>query len=189
VTLLGDAPAGVVSALSRTERYALSKPGVALQVTGVEISPSVSEAEICKKYLAEGTAGRQAVVDFASPCAFKSAGEYVFMPTKELIVQSCVNRWNMVANSSRVDDPDAIADLTARCRITRYRLQSASYDVKRVKIPGFVGSATISVRGPEPLVRLFRLLIAFGGAAGVGIKTALGMGGCKVTLDGEDVPT
>jgi CRISPR-associated endoribonuclease Cas6 len=187
VTLFDGAPADIASTLSRMTEYDLEKPGARMKVRSVDESPEISESDLCREYLAKAPPGRQATLDFLSPCAFKSAGEYVIMPSKELILQSCVNRWNLVSSVSRLDDPEVLSDIVSGCRITRYRLQSASYDMKNVKIPSFIGRVTMSARGPDPLIRLFRLLMAFAGYAGVGIKTALGMGGCKATLDGDKI--
>ncbi len=43
-----------------------------------------------------------------------------------------------------------------------------------------MGKITIIIRGPEQLARLAGALISFAEYSGLGIKTALGMGGVKV---------
>ena len=119
---------------------------------------------------------------FVTPCSFKSGGEYAVLPTKEWILRSCVSRWNAVAKTTKIDDEQAVADIVGHTRITGHHLRSASYVMKKVGIPSFVGYIILSARGPETLLRLFNLLTAFGGYCGIGIKTALGMGGVEVTL-------
>jgi len=38
----------------------------------------------------------------------------------------------------------------------------------------------MTVKGPTPLVRLFNMIISFGQYSGIGVKTALGMGGVEI---------
>jgi CRISPR-associated endoribonuclease Cas6 len=188
VTLIGDAPGEILDVISDSAGYRLARNGVDLAVGRVEILPEITERELCLKYLVEVPPQRAAAVRFVTPCSFKSAGEYAILPTKELILQSCINRWNAASRTCQVDDEQAIADIASRVRITAHRLRSASYDVKGTRIPSFMGGAVLSARGPEPLLRLFNLLMAFGGLCGVGIKTALGMGGVEVALGRAILP-
>ena len=66
--------------------------------------------------------------------------------------------------------------------ITKYRLRSTNFSLEGVRIPGFVGSITFRVKGPQQLVNLIKMLAVFGQYASVGIKTALGMG--RVEIEG-----
>ena len=182
VTLLGDAPAGILDFLLKNREYPLEKNGAVLEAAGFEVSPEITERELCLKYLAETPPERFAAMRFVTPCSFKSAGEYATLPTKEWILRSCVNRWNAVSKTTKIDDEQAVADIVGHTRITGHNLRSVSYVMKKVGIPSFVGYVILSARGPETLLRLFNLLTAFGGYCGIGIKTALGMGGVEVTL-------
>ena len=188
VTLIGDAPGEILDVVSSSAGYRLARNGASLAVERVEILPEITEREMCMKYLVEAPPERAAAMRFVTPCSFRSAGEYAVLPTKDLILQSCVNRWNAVSRTCRIDDGQAVADIASHVRITAHRLRSASYDVKGARIPSFLGGAVLSARGPEPLLRLFNLLMAFGGLCGVGIKTALGMGGVEVALGRAILP-
>lgn len=117
---------------------------------------------------------------FVSPSAFKSAGEYVFLPSTRHILTSLLLKWNASFPFSPADDEDAMAALIQGVRITGYNLKSVYYQLKGNSIPAFVGSITLNARLSAPLLGLLRGLLAFGNFSGVGIKTALGMGGVEI---------
>lgn len=117
---------------------------------------------------------------FRSPTAFKQAGRYVILPDKELILQSLVNKWNTAFPSYPLGDADALRMLTEGIRVSDYRLRTTRFSIKENKIPGFIGELTLDAQLAAPIMELWTLLLAFSEYSGVGIKTALGMGG--VTL-------
>ncbi|GHV27410.1 hypothetical protein FACS1894167_02370 [Synergistales bacterium] len=177
VTFFGSDREQFTRVLNGITRYELTKYGAALDVANIKISPSVSEADFCKTHLAENDPERKILLRFVTPTSFKSGGEYVIMPSVELIFQSLLAKWNAYAADNRLDAPDVLSDICAHTRIVNYSLRSAGFAIKGVVIPAFTGNVKLSVRGPDMLVRLVNLLTAFGGLSGIGIKTALGMGG------------
>jgi len=66
--------------------------------------------------------------------------------------------------------------------ITRYHLRSVNFSLEGVRIPAFVGTITMRVKGPQQLVNLIKMLAVFGQYSAVGIKTALGMG--RIQIEG-----
>jgi hypothetical protein len=182
VTAFGEAGRETLRVLERETQYALSSLGKSLAVTGADVLKTVTEADFCREYLVDKEPKRELRLRFLTPCAFKSEGEYVIMPTKSLLIKSCAQRWNAFSEQFKLDDEVALADIIDRCKITRDRLASTVYPLKGVNIPSFTGELTLSARGPEPLLRLVNLLAAFAEYSGVGIKTALGMGGCAVEV-------
>ena len=61
-----------------------------------------------------------------------------------------------------------------------YVFPEGSYPIKNTRIPGFVGSAVVEARLALPLLELWNALLSFAPYGGIGIKTALGMGGVSV---------
>ncbi|GHV44927.1 hypothetical protein FACS1894204_02900 [Synergistales bacterium] len=177
VVFFGSEQEQFTRVLSRVTRYELTKYSAALNVTSIKISPPVSEPDFCKTYLTENVPLRRLSMRFVTPTAFKSGGEYVIMPSVELIFQSLLAKWNAFSEHNQLDASDVLADICAHTRIVNYSLRSVGYTLKGVTIPAFAGYIKLSVRGPDMLVRLVNLLVAFGSLSGVGIKTALGMGG------------
>ena len=116
---------------------------------------------------------------FLSPTAFRQAGRYVVLPDKELILQSLFNKWNAAFPSCPLEDKDVLRMLGEGIHISDYRLRTTRFSIKDTKIPGFTGELTMDIRLPAPVMRIWNLLAAFLEYSGVGIKTALGMGGVK----------
>ena len=114
---------------------------------------------------------------FLTPTAFRQTGRYTVLPEKGLILQSLLNKWNAVFPSYPLEDEEAFRMLSDGLRISDYSLRTVRFLLKENKIPGFVGSMRIDARLSAPLLELWKILFAFSEYSGVGIKTALGMGG------------
>lgn len=131
------------------------------------------------------TCSRYLNIRFATPTAFKSDGEYVFYPTIRHIFNSLIQKFDVVNEQVEIYTPELLNDIETNLKISRYNLRSTYFSLEGVKIPAFVGEITIKVRGPQPLVNIVHLLVRFGEYAGVGIKTAMGMGHIEITERGE----
>ena len=116
---------------------------------------------------------------FLSPAAFKQNGGYVVLPNVSLILQSLMNKWNTVFPEIPLEDEDAFRMLSEGIKISDYNLRTTRFLLKDNRIPGFVGSLRLDARLAPPLMELWKILLVFSKYSGVGIKTALGMGGVK----------
>ena len=119
---------------------------------------------------------------FLSPTAFKQSGSYTVLPDKDLILQSLLKKWNCVFPSYPLEDEDAFRLLLEGIRISDYNLRTTRFQLKDNKIPGFVGNMRFDTHLSAPLLDIWKILIAFSECSGIGIKTALGMGGVKTNL-------
>ena len=117
---------------------------------------------------------------FLSPTAFKQSGRYTVLPEKELILQSLLKKWNTVFPSFPLEDEDAFRMLSDGLRICDYNLHTTRFILKDNKIPGFIGSMRFDAHLSEPLMDLWKILAVFSEYSGIGIKTALGMGGVRL---------
>jgi CRISPR-associated endoribonuclease Cas6 len=180
VSSFGELGAEVLDCAKNLKSIELSKLNTVLNVMDVTESSALSETDFCRKYLVEAAPKKEFTLRFVSPCAFRSGNEYVNLPSKSLILKSIAQRWDSSADEFTLGDDDALDAIIAHCRVTRYRLESAIYPIKGVNIPSFTGELTLTVRGPEPLMRITNLLLASAEFSGVGIKTALGMGGVQI---------
>ena len=61
-----------------------------------------------------------------------------------------------------------------------YKLRSTKYQMESIKINSFLGEICLLVKGPLTLVSIANLLFAYSEFAGIGAKTATGMGGIKI---------
>ena len=125
-------------------------------------------------------AGRYLNIEFRTPAAFKSQGEYVFLPELRLLYQSLMMKYSASSDDEAAEDEDVLEQLIAYSRVSKYRLRSCIYSLHGVRIPAFLGQLSIRVSGPQAMVNFLHMLFRFGEYAGVGIKTAMGMGNIKL---------
>lgn len=119
-------------------------------------------------------------VRFMTPTAFKRQGSYVFLPDVHLIFQNLLMRYFYVYEGSKDVDEETLNYIVEHARITSFNIHSQYFDHamgKGKKVPAFVGSIELLVRGPQQLEGLCRMLLHFGQYSGIGIKTSMGMGG------------
>lgn len=156
------------------DSYYLKKFDTRITLTeGTNIS--FSEQEMADKYLIEDEYKKIVRIIFLTPTTFKKDGEYVLYPTKDLIMQSLTNKWNEWAKEFVLEDME-----WDNCKISRYNLKSSLYTLKGAKIQSFIGYVDLFFWGSESMIRLGNMICNFGKYSGIGIKTALGMGGINV---------
>lgn len=123
---------------------------------------------------------RYFTIRFITPVSFKSKGKYRNYPTVHWLFQSLMHKHDFVDEDNQIYDEEVLETLEQKCYISQYRLRSTFFSVEGVKIPSFLGSITICVRGNQSLVNLVNYLLMFGEYSGVGIKASMGMGAIQV---------
>lgn len=118
---------------------------------------------------------------FETATAFKSQGQYTNLPTIKLIIQNLVKKWNGCFPEMLIEDEDGqgIDTLIAGLYCSGYRLHDQRYTLKGTCIHGFVGNIVIKNNLKGFHKELADAILLFSGYSGVGIKTALGMGGVR----------
>lgn len=119
-------------------------------------------------------------LSFCSPASFKQNGRYSIFPTVELLLQSLQNKWNRMCPDYPLADADAMQVLQQGLHIVDYSLHSARYPLKGTRIPGFTGYVILESRLAVPMREICQLLLGAAQYTGIGMKTALGMGGVHV---------
>lgn len=120
-------------------------------------------------------------IKFLTPTAFKSYNKYVFYPDMGLIFKSLMRKFDAFSEQLKVESEETLEQLSSKSEIIGYNLKSTVFCLEGVKIPSFVGSVTLKIHGPQPLVNLATVLLRFGEFSGVGIKTAIGMGMIEIS--------
>ena len=92
-----------------------------------------------------------------------------------------MKKYDVASEDETVESEEVLEQLLESSRIAQYQLHSCSYSVHGKRIPAFMGQMKIRVSGPQAMVNFLNLLFHFGEYAGVGIKTAMGMGAVKLT--------
>lgn len=125
-------------------------------------------------------------IRFLTPTAFKSKRQFVIVPDVRLLFQNLLMRYNHCYSGEKEVDQETLDYITEHVRITSYNLKSCYFPrtmSKSDKIPAFVGGLTLYVSGPQSIRGLVAMLLTFGEASGVGIKTSMGMGGICLLPD------
>lgn len=117
-----------------------------------------------------------------TPTAFKSRKRYLALPTSRLILQNLLRKWNGCFPDCPIEDEDGqgLDALAAALQIKHFRIQDSLYHIKGSPIPGFTGDLTLATHASGFHRQLTHALLLFAGYAGLGIKTALGMGGITI---------
>lgn len=128
----------------------------------------------------ENIAERYIQLHFVTPTAFKSKGRYLFYPDIRCIYQSLMCKYDAVTKEESLMDEEALEELTGQAEIIRYDLKSVPFHLEGVRIPAFIGKITLKLGGTQTMVNFANMLFRFGEFSGVGIKTGMGMGACKI---------
>lgn len=148
--------------------------------TALWLSYKVQEKQCSYQDLMDKVFLDQAVVcggslEFITTASFKRDGYYVILPEMYLVFQSLIQRWNKFCSASIVSE-DLEHQLGENCHITRYQLRSQKFSINGSNIHGFCGTMSVRFSGNDMTRRLMKLLLGYSCYAGVGMKTALGMG-------------
>lgn len=119
-------------------------------------------------------------LELLTPTSFKQEGRYAIFPQESLILQSLTARWGMCFPETPLNDPDAMQAILRGLHIVDYRLQTLRHPLKQTRIPSFIGRIVLEARLPAPLMEAFKTLYCFAPYSGLGVKTALGMGGVRI---------
>lgn len=173
-----DVSNDMAKAISVLSHINLKHKGMILEVSNVTRSIQ-SERDFFARFFTTEYPCRRYKLEFLTPCTHKSEGEYVLYPTPKLILQSLHARFCAFSQEFSLDDEEMLAQLVAHTRIVHYSLRSAQYYLESVRVNGYRGRVTLSVSGSEQIARLVGMLLSFAEYSGIGIKTSLGMGGCR----------
>ena len=119
---------------------------------------------------------RLVCLDFLTPTAFKSCGRYIFLPDANLILSGLINKFDTFSDYTKVGDDQLKSEIYEKVSVRNFRISSSYFSVDGKKIPGFRGKVSLMVYGSDTLVKFVNMLVDFAEFAGIGIKTALGMG-------------
>ena len=180
VNLLGEACERELGLLLEDiSRLSLERDGVQLRIAEKTCRRigDVDELFAAAESLADGCRLR-----VCTPAAFKSRGRYQTLPTPELVIQNLVRKWNGCITECPIEDTDGegVAALADGLRWKSFDLHSEHYRLKGNAIPGFVGMLAVERESDGFHGQLTDALLMFSSYRGLGIKTALGMGGIRL---------
>ena len=140
---------------------------------------TMGKGELLEEFYS-GSLNRHILIEFLTPTSFKSDGKYLIITEIRHLYQSLMNKYSAASDELTMCDQETLGQLTENSSIEKYRLRSTCFPLEGVKIPAFMGELGIYISGTETMARYARLLFRFGEYAGVGIKTAMGMGALRI---------
>lgn len=187
----GEENEWVVKTLTQEAFHSIIQPLLEETFTGFTIEKKDIHVKISKKTLK--TIEKQELLDrfyqneyhryieleFLTPTAFKSNGRYVILPDVRYIFQSLMNKYGASSSDMEMYDEETLEQLVQNSSIIRYKLKSVYFPMEGIKIPSFKGELSIKVNGTATMAKYAQLLTDFGEYSGIGIKTAMGMGGIR----------
>ena len=180
---LDRAAAEIIGAvLQSLEHIHLRQKGYTVDVQNIQCVEERGYQDIADEYFRAETAPRGAEIHFLTPTSFKQGGAYIILPESTLILQSLLARWNRFCPDIRIEEDDLAQTLAVHTRLTRYALRSAVFSVEGYTIRGFRGQIALQFAGNDMVRRILGTLLAFAPYAGIGIKTALGMGAAETNI-------
>lgn len=141
------------------------------------VSQSLGYKDLCKKYFLAPQVDRFIDINIKTPISFKSHGIYLNWPDLQLLVKNLCKRWNSFSDDMRFEDQEIIEFLQDSIALGYYRLYSSRFDLEGTYIPSAQGQFTVRLTGNDMSKRWLCLLLDFATYAGMGVKTAMGMGG------------
>lgn len=162
----------------RFARFTIEKKDIHVTIREKDLK-TLRKQELLNEFYSN-TCSRYLNLEFLTPTAFKSNGNYVIMPDAKYIYQSLMNRYSAASPDMEMYDPETLDHLISHSSIVQYKLRSVLFPIEGIKIPSFKGELSLKISGPGTMAKYARLLARFGEYAGVGIKTAMGMGGLQI---------
>lgn len=175
-TLNEAAYKNIITPLQQIQSFYLKHKQCDVAIKSCKIIGTISYNNLAEFFMQQNDAPLGGKWQFLNTVSFKQSGQYVNFPDARLIYQSLINRWNAFSPSVKLEGENLAEELSKHCRLTRYNLYSQVFPIEGQKIHGFGGRQQYLFYGYDMLKRLQGLLTAFAPYAGVGIKTALGMG-------------
>lgn len=148
-----------------------------LTVIDKELNQQTFDELFHEYYFKDGP--RSIGIRFITPTAFFTQGEYIFFPEPRLLYKDLISKFDAFSKEAEIGSEETLEDLVQHTAITGYDLRSYYFDLGSQKIPAFVGSMNLKINGPQALVNLANLLLAYGEYTGIGTNCPMGMGAIR----------
>jgi CRISPR-associated endoribonuclease Cas6 len=187
INTLNRTSAGIIEhALRGVESIHLKQKGLTYKV--VEKSDFVysSYRELLLSQLNRERAPKYTTLYLKTPCALKFKNQFINFPIVKSIIASLYAKWRTFSEAIDIEQKELVEQIAAGIRISSYKLSSRVFPLERNNIPAFQGWMKLESKLPVVLTALSNTLFLYGEYAGIGSKTALGLGAVKTDL-GRDV--
>ncbi len=153
---------------------------IEIEILAKEVVEQISYEEYVKKYYVDVEPKSFVKINFKTPTAFKSNGEYLIFPVLSNIIYSLINKYDSNATTTSLYDEETINEILKNIKIVDYNLNSTKFYLEKTKIPSYNGMVVIHIKGNDTIKRLINLILHYGNYSGIGIKSSIGMGAVKI---------
>lgn len=143
------------------------------------ILEETSYEDLIHKFWSSDSLYTQAKLQCMSSTSFKVDKQYTIFPEAFRIYRYLLRQWNQFNTFGMLNTDSILGALEAGVFIRDYNLRMGIYGLEGVKIRGFRGQVIMQFKRNVELQRVLALLSYYSQFTGLGIKTALGMGGVK----------
>lgn len=165
--------------LEMPEKIFLKQKNGHLYIKDRTVLEETSYEDLVHRFWSNDVFYTQAKLQCMSTTSFKVDKQYTIFPEAFRIYRYLLRRWNQFSIFGILDIDSLLGDLEAGVFIQDYNLRMGIYGLEGVKIRGFRGQVIIQFKRNVELQRVLALLSYYSQFTGLGIKTALGMGGIK----------
>lgn len=178
VTLFNDAISILGDVLLNKKEWFIKKENIVLSTVDVQCTTITADDLFKYKY-------DSIKLNFVTTTAFKSQDIIHNIPSNHFIFQSLFKKWNMAFPEAIIEDDDqeGIETIARHMIIKNFILKDSTYRLKGQSIKGFQGNLLLTPHNKMDNFHkeLAFALLLFSEYSGIGIKTAMGMGGITVT--------
>lgn len=168
--------------LEMPEKIFLKQKRGHLYIKDRTILEETSYEDLIRKFWSSDVFYTQAKLQCMSATSFKVDKKYTIFPEAFRIYRYLLRQWNQFSTFGMLDTDSLLEVLEAGVYIRDYNLRMGIYGLEGVTIRGFRGQVIMQFKRNVELQRVLALLSYYSQFTGLGIKTALGMGGiqCEV---------
>jgi CRISPR-associated endoribonuclease Cas6 len=126
---------------------------------------------------------------FVSPTSFRSGDGNLPFPLPYSLYNGLLKKWNSYAPSDLIIDQAILQEITKRVFPARHSIRTVLAEQRNTKLIGFVGRCIFEVLGEvsDDTLHKLTVLTEYAYFAGVGMKTAQGMGQILIERNYESV--
>jgi len=176
----------IEQALSGVESIYLKQKGLEYRV--IEKSGFVYSTyhELFLSQMSRERIPKYVALHFKTPCALKFKNQPINFPVVKSIIAGLYAKWCAFSEVVDIEQKELVEQIAVGNRISSYSLNSRVFPLERNNIPAFQGWLKMESHLPVALTALNNALLLYGEYAGIGSKTALGLGAVKTDL-GRDL--
>lgn len=181
-TLHDEAFEKIVAPLTKISAIYLKQKSADVALKNMTIKEQTSFENIADTVFAQPQPVHKGELHFLTTTSCKHDNQYDILPSFARLWNSLLLRWNTYAEHISLQQEGLAYTLEKACRMTQYQLRSQSYSLEGTRVFGYGGTMQFTCIGNAMTSRLIGMLLYLAPFSGIGIKTALGMGGVETMI-------